>query len=150
MKREMMVMAALAVSLSATQAMSGPVGYPYMMWSELSYGNSSAGTDEGVKFDGYAEQGINWVKFGNNWKLNTFVGLRGTVNGNDDEPWNNKWGPHVGVKLTSAGSAPGGGWSDFAIGVRGEHYEYLYGGAEADNRLMLFLQWGAGGDWKHN
>ncbi|MBP9749513.1 MAG: hypothetical protein KBD21_02185 [Candidatus Pacebacteria bacterium] len=142
------MVAAVSVLLgNAAQAADFPMGYPYLSWGELSYAESSQGVEEGLKLDGYFEQGVDLFPLGT-WRLNAFAALRGTVSESSDDYWNNKVGPWVGLKLKYDGTAPGSGWSNLAVGVRMEHYTYFDSVVPDDTRFLLFAQWGLGGDWR--
>jgi hypothetical protein len=130
------------------------LGYPWSTWGEIS--ETMVGhTEKGFKLDGYAEQGVDWFKFGNtDLTFNTFVGIRGTVSDRAGDFWNNKVGPWVGFKFRQTLNIGEGHWGEIDFGARWEYYRYLRTepvlGSNIDNRVVLFLQWNLGGDWKKN
>jgi hypothetical protein len=140
----------LALSLPSLAPKAEPVGYPYSGYAALS--NTWGSEDEdGYKLDGYGEQGIDWVRLGSSrWLFNTFVGVAGTVSDQKERYWDNKAGPRAGLKLRWEGPAPGSGWSNMAIGVRAENYQYFGDNQpyDSDTRFVLFLEAAVGGDWK--
>lgn len=134
--------------LVGNSAAEVPVGYPWSTWGEVTQSVGDTNIDKGLVLDSYAEQGIDWVTFGN-WTLNTFVGVRAKVSDNSVEYWNNYWGPSVGAKVVLSGSVfKQNSWSSFALGVRCEKRSYFKTGRQDDSRVVAFLQWGLGGNWK--
>ncbi|GMQ94912.1 MAG: hypothetical protein BMS9Abin13_022 [Patescibacteria group bacterium] len=126
---------------------SGPLAYPWNMWTETTY-DFHGKRREGLKFDGYVEQGVDWRRFGS-WTLNTFVGARFTLSDRRDQYWNNKYGPWFGVKIRRNVSLSDGSWGVMSIGIRSEHYRYRGNGSlESDNRGVVYIQWSAGGNLK--
>lgn len=98
MKKSLIALSLLAVSAAA----SAQVAYPGSSWSTLTFPAGVAGTEEkNVTLQGKFEQGIDWLKLGEDkkWTLNTYVSLGYSVD-KDKLDYNNKVVPAVGVKLT--------------------------------------------------
>jgi hypothetical protein len=126
-----------------------PLGYPWSTWGEVTQTLGNTNTDRGFTLDGYAEQGIDWVKVGKtDWTLNTFLGVRGIVSDHKTEWWRNKIGPWVGLKLKHSLIPFAGSWGEVNLGTRVEYYDYLGGHEKNETRAVLFFQWSLGGDWK--
>ena len=106
---------------------------------------------DGMRSDGYVQQGVDWKKFEiakTTWTLETFAGLRFAQNTYHDD-YGNHVGPWVGVQIKHDFSPPFGstGYGQIAIGVRGEsnyHPNHL------GNELLgvAYFQWSAGGNLK--
>jgi hypothetical protein len=125
-----------------------PIGYPWSSWGEVTKSLGNTNIDQGLKFDGYLEQGVDWTKI-SGVTVNTFVGIRGTLSDHSAEYWNNKWGPSIGAKLKLDGKPfTSQSWASTAVGVRYEYLDYIKSGIGSDNRVIVFLQFGLGGDWK--
>lgn len=132
---------------TAVASAETPLGYPWLTWGEVTQTLGATNIDKGLILDGYAEQGVDWVKLGS-WNLNTFLGVRGKVSDHSNEYWNNYWGPWIGAKATIAGNPSFASWSSLAVGMRYEYRDYFAGESDSEGRTVLFLQWGLGGDWK--
>jgi hypothetical protein len=128
--------------------------YPNFPW--FTYGNFSDyfGEEEnpGLKFDGYIEQGVDWLKLGAKGPvLNTFIGLNGTFSDKKEQWWNNMWGPSIGLKFKFflAISEKSGG--EISLGVREEYFRYDITDErpyDYEWRTVAFVQWYYGGNWK--
>lgn len=119
-----------------------PVGYPYLVWSEMSRGHI-----EGLKFEGAAEQGVDWFQVMNTrLVLNTFGAFRWTLSDRPDDFWNRKLTPVLGVKLKWNIPVHGHHWNQAAVGARTEYVHYLGSGRDT-TQVLFFLQIGFGGDW---
>ena len=143
------VFVVVTVLLGSTALAGSPIGYPWSSWGELTH--TSGGAEEGLKLDGYAEQGIDWIRLGkSDWILNSFVGLRFTASEHQADWWNNKYGPWLGLKLKHPLlSSPN--WGEVSVGVRIEYYDYFTNrpnGPDDELRTVGFFQWSFGGDWK--
>ncbi|MCX6765678.1 MAG: hypothetical protein NT136_01820 [Candidatus Moranbacteria bacterium] len=129
-----------------------PMGYPWLTWGEGTQTIGNPDTERGFKLDAYFEQGIDWTRIGEtDWIFNTFLGLRGTISDHKSDYWNNKVGPWAGIKLKHPLKVSENSWGDMAIGLRGEYYDYFGGSRRSvknDIRVVGFLQWSLGGDWK--
>lgn len=126
---------------------AGPLGYPWSSWGEAAY--RWQGDEEGLKLDGYVEQGVDWAKLPKtDWVLNTFVGARFTFSDQAQDYWNNKVGPWFGVKVKRPLALFKNDWGEVALGVRGEYYEYTSVSRGGNLGGMVFLQWSFGGNWK--
>lgn len=126
-----------------------PLGYPWITWGEVTQ-TFDAKTEKGLKIDGYLEQGIDWFKIGDTPLIfNTFLGLRGVFSDHSEDWWNNKWGPWLGLKVKYPISIKDG-WGLLAVGFRWEYYNFVSDAKpyNNDSRLLGFLQWSFGGDWK--
>ena len=126
----------LTLMVSGVAFAGGPIGYPWSSWGEISQG------EEGLKIDGYAEQGIDWTRLGKTGLvLNTFAGLRFTLSDRPEDTWNNKYGPWLGVKLRRPLNLFSD-WGELDIGIRFE------GGESGEMKTTGFLQWSFGGNLK--
>ena len=124
-----------------------PLGYPWSTWGEIAA--TPHANYDGIRADGYIEQGVDWTAFdvaSTRWVFNSFLGLRFATNSYNDY-WGNKVGPWFGLKLKHDFQPFGTGWGQIAIGVRGEVNNRLnYLGTETVG--LGFVQWSLGGDWK--
>ena len=67
-----------------------PLGYPYLVWGEMSRGEV-----DGFKFDGSVEQGIDLMHIlGSKWIFNVFTGIRITESNRHEDVWNNNTIPN--------------------------------------------------------
>lgn len=125
-----------------------PVGYPWITWGEVTQSIGDTNIDKGFVLDSYAEQGIDWITFGK-CTLDTFVGIKVKVSDNSNDYWNNYWGQSIGVKVVLSDKLfKKNSWSSLAFGVRYENRDYFKDGYKRDDRVVAFLQWGLGGNWK--
>jgi len=126
---------------------SFPLGYPFSSWGEIRY--SKGDINEGLVLDCYFEQGADLYRW-HRATLNSFVGLRVTQSSEDDDYWNNKIGPWFGVKVKHPFNVFPRAWGEVDLGVRGEYYGYTNSPTNDNEfRVVLFLQWSFGGDWKN-
>jgi len=102
MKKSRFAIAGVILALASMGAMAAePLGYPGSNWSELTF---SPGVIKGTKEDnnillqGKVEQGIDWMKVSDKWKLNTYASFGYSMDKNKLD-YNNKLVPAVGVKL---------------------------------------------------
>ncbi|MBI3631131.1 MAG: hypothetical protein HY221_02230 [Candidatus Sungbacteria bacterium] len=135
----------LAASSLATRASAWePLGYPYSTWGEISRSEI-----EGLKLDGYGEQGIDVLRIPNSRLiLNFFSGLRFTESDRHEDVWNNKIAPTIGTKLKVPIALPAGHWGQLDIGIRGERVFHHASHAHDTLEMIVFARWGFGGDWK--
>ncbi len=127
-----------------------PLGYPWSSWGELTE-TPDAHQEKGLKIDGYAEQGIDWVKLGKTgFVLNSFIGIKATASTHGQDYWNNQVGPWAGLSLKHTLSLGENNWGEVALGTRWEYRKYLSSQApqKNDSRALVFLDWSLGGDWK--
>lgn len=124
-----------------------PLGFPWSAWGEASDASGSD-VENGWKIDGYAEQGIDWFQLGDGY-INTFAALRFTASEHEEDWWNNKWGPYLGVKWRVSPNCGEDSYCAFNIGYRWEHLDYNdFAPVDTDTRHVVYLQWSAGGNWK--
>lgn len=133
----------LSTTLSASALEVGDT--PWLTWAEGSYAWSDSGSEEGLKLDAFFKQGYVVSTFGNGWAVVPYAALRGTVSENRDEPWNNKAGPWIGIEVRKPADLGNGKWSDVAVGIRGEYYEYFGSGRDGEVRGLIYVSFGAGG-----
>jgi len=121
-----------------------PLGYPYLVWGELSRSEI-----DGLKFDGSVEQGIDLIHIlGSKWIFNVFTGIRATESDQHQDVWNNKITPFVGAKAKLNLGLPVGHWGQVAVGVRVEQVLYHAPQARDATQVVGFVSFGFGGDWK--
>ena len=145
------MMLCIVTENAQAQSLSSFPTFPWETWGEMSYApGRNVMSERGAKLDGYAEQGVDWVALGHSkWIVNTFVGLRYTLSDHSDQWWNNKAGLWAGVKLVDRDLSPTkNGWGHVSVGVRGEAYTYFRGPHESEMRVVGFVKWTFGGDWK--
>ena len=131
----------LTLMLSDIVFAESPIGYPWSSWGEVSQG------EKDLKLDGYAEQGVDWMRLGKtDWVLNTFAGLRFTLSDRPEDSWNNKYGPWLGVKLKHPLNFSE--WGELNIGLRVEYYDYFKAEESDEFKTAGFLQWSFGGNLK--
>jgi len=125
-----------------------PIGYPFTSWGAITSSNSNE-NENVFKFNGYLEQGVDWVRF-NKSTLNTFVGLYGVQSDETYDYWDNKVALFVGAKIKNPLDLGVTDWGGMELGVRGEFYDYTRDNSPItrDAAVVLFLQWSFGGDWK--
>jgi hypothetical protein len=142
MIKKLVLAMALVMVMAGTSWGFDVVGYPWSTWGEVSGDLTDSKLKDGLKIDGYAEQGVDWFKVGP-VILDTFVGIRGTASNQSADYWNNKVGPWVGIKAKLPFST---GELDF--GVRYEYYHYMTDAYGNVGRAVAFMTWGANGDWR--
>ena len=125
----------------------GPIGYPFSSWGAFTA--SDCDDEDVLKFNGYIEQGVDWVRF-NKSTLNTFVGLYGVQSDQPYDYWDNKVALFVGAKVKTPINLGINDWGGLDIGIRGEFYDYTRNNSPIgrDTAVVLFVQWSFGGDWK--
>lgn len=150
MKRYLAVLIVLmTVSIFSYQARAEILGYPWSTWGELSY-TPTNDIEKGAKLDMYVEQGMDWTKLGStNWVLNNFVGFGLVISDHQDDFWNNRAEPSIGIKIKHPTKTSLNNWGELAIGIRGEYLAYFHESNENSVRGVAFLLWSIGGDWKN-
>jgi len=150
MKRCLAVLVVLmAVPIFSYQARAEIIGYPWSTWGELSY-TPSTDIEKGAKLDMYVEQGIDWAKLGStDWVFNNFVGFGLVVSDHNEDYWNNRARPAIGIKIKHPIKTSLNNWGELSIGIRGEYFGYFHQPENDDVRGVAFLQWSIGGDWKN-
>lgn len=109
-------------------------GYPGHTWGDLTWEIPRTGGTPNLTLEGWIEQGIHWVSWGN-LKLNTYASLRYKW---DEEKfdWNNKISPGVGVALEL--------YSPKQIHVRtGIEYlwERFYVSGHEEQKVYFYVTW---------
>lgn len=139
----------MAVLIFSYQARAEILGYPWSTWGELSYSPSND-IEEGAKLDMYVEQGIDWAKLGStDWVFNSFVGIGLVISDDNDDFWNNRVRPAIGIKIKHPIKTSLNNWGELAIGIREEYFAYFHESNENSLRGVAFLLWSIGGDWKN-
>jgi hypothetical protein len=96
------VLCVLTLATACATVGAQPIGYPGSTWSVLMFPASATGAEKNnVLLQGKVEQGIDWVRFADVWKLNTYASVSysaDTVGLN----YNNKVVPALGAKVTRA------------------------------------------------
>ena len=119
-----------------------PLGYPFSTWGSI--GHATKDLDDGTVLSGYVEQGVDWIAI-KKWKLNSFIGFR-FVESDQDDYWNNKIGPWIGIKIHRPFKQMPISWGHVALGVRAALYRYTEATRDNDHQFVAFLQWSFGGD----
>ncbi len=143
----------VTIGNAQSQSLSAFPKFPWETWGEMSYApGHDVISEHGTKLDGYVQQGIDWYRFNlgkTGLNLNTFLGLRYSVSQNSNEWWNNKVGLWGGVQLVDRDLSPtSNGWGNASFGIRGEVYDYFRDGHRNEARIVGFVKWTFGGDWK--
>ena len=155
--RQWIIVLAVLLAFCATtqsteaQSLSSFPRFPWETWGEVSYApGPNVMSERGAKLDGYAEQGIDWMALGHSKViLNSFIGLRFSVSDHPNQWWNNKVGLWGGIKLIDRDLSPTkNGWGHVSVGVRAEAYEYFGSRHQNEARVVGFIKWTFGGDWK--
>lgn len=109
MKRK--IVAALALAWVAVAA-AEPIAYPGSTWGVVTFPSATTGAEkDNTVLQGKIEQGIDWFRFEDNWKFNTYVSAGYSVD-NNGISYNNKFVPAVGAKVTREFS---NGVADFGV-----------------------------------
>ncbi len=126
-----------ALLMTSVVASAEPLGYPGYTWGSVMYPSDVASERGNLVFDGKIEQGIDWIKFGQSYTLNTFVDLRYTLD-TKGYPWNNRITPGIGAKISRVFSELG--IVDFGVKLVHENCW-----KEKENRnstgVQAFLEW---------
>lgn len=78
--KKLLCVAILAVSGIASAA---PFSYPGNTWGTIVYTGSKVNSGEPhLQVQGIVEQGVDWLRFGDSWKLNSFVALEYVIDSN--------------------------------------------------------------------
>jgi len=125
----------------------GPIAYPFSSWGSITA--SDCDQDDVLKFNGYIEQGVDWIKF-DQATLNTFVSVYGVQSDQPYDYWDNKVALFVGAKIKNPLNLGINDWGGLELGIRGEFYDYTRDNSpiDRDTAVVLFCQWSFGGDWK--
>lgn len=143
----------LSENLATSEKDPFPLGYPWSTWGAVTYAFPNATGEQGWVLDTYFQQGVDLVYISKpNWILNTFVGFGLTVGSEDQNYWDNKIRPTVGIQVRHP-LQPNGGmkWGEIDFGIRGEYWDYI--GSKPSSvenawRAVAFIQWSLGGNWK--
>lgn len=145
MRKFSLGMCSALVLLCTTPALGLEVGdTPWMTWGEVSYAATESGREEGIKFDGYFEQGYVASNVGNGWSLIPYVSIRATASENSEERWNNRVGPFAGLEVRKPIDLGNGKWAEVAVGIRGGYYAY-FDGNDGESQAHIYVSFGAGG-----
>lgn len=116
-------------------------GFPGHTWGELSWEIPKKNGGQNLTLQGWIEQGIHWVKWGD-VKLNTYASLRYKWD-KEKFDWNNKISPGVGVALEV--------FSVKQLHIRtGVEYlwERFYESGREEQKLFIYCTWYGWWDFK--
>lgn len=114
--------------------------FPGSFFGELRYPNSPVLEErENYMFEGSLEQGIEWFRFAERWRLNTFGELRFNVD-REGLDYNNRLIPGIGIKLRGN---LGAGAIQFGLKAVEEH---RYKSDRSDRIILGFINFWAGWD----
>jgi hypothetical protein len=142
-----------AASAAAGAASAAPIGYPGSTWGAVVFPASVGGEErsgqlvrDNVLLQGKLEQGVDWLRFGDDkYKLNTYAAIGYTFD-NKGFSYNNKLSPALGVKVTRT---VGTGTLDLGLQVVHE-YRLKPGRTErkSDTGVQAYVGWWFGWDLK--
>lgn len=114
----------------------GPLGFPGITWGEIRYPGTQQPLDDGnLVFDGYAEQGVDWMDWGRWGTFNSYANLD-FIADTEDLAWNNVFAYGVGVKLKKLI----GSNVLLQLGIEALH-ERRWVSDQTNNVIFVYLNW---------
>lgn len=134
--------AAMAFLAAAVSAQAEPIAYPGSTWGAVVFPSSGTTTEkDNTLFQGKVEQGIDWFRFADNWKFNTYANVSYSLD-NRGYDYNNKVVPAIGVKATREFSN-----GTFDVGAQLVHERRWKSDSEGD-ALQAYASWWFGWNLK--
>ena len=117
--------------------------WPWHSWGEIS--NGAGDPDSSFKVDMYVQQGFKAATV-DKWTVVPYTGFRVVQSDHNQDYWNNKIGPRLGIEI----QRPIGDGGAISFGVRGDYY--LYNDSDVDDEVLgtVYMTWWFSGDHKKN
>jgi hypothetical protein len=125
-----------------SEGLFAPEAMPYFSWAEV--WKDRGDPEEGILFQGYAEQAIDWFTVAG-ITVNTYAGVRWFESEKQDLAWANKASIWLGAKLKVPFALGDAFQGCVGAGLRHEGMKYSIDHPDRD-RVLYYAEWWIGGD----